>query len=107
MKKPSTTTQPNLFDQADDPIEVVAAAPPDQTARDFATDPRHHVVRVGGATPGKPRHEIVYHPISGKDPGASERLGGMFHVAVFEHMYAPLHLVVGLGNGYCPEPLLV
>lgn len=30
------------------------------------------------ATPGKPRHEIVYHPISGKDPGASERLGGMF-----------------------------
>lgn len=30
------------------------------------------------ATPGKPRHEIVYHPISGKDPGASDRLGGMF-----------------------------
>ena len=29
------------------------------------------------ATPGKPRHEIIFHPLAGKDPGASTRLGGM------------------------------
>ena len=30
------------------------------------------------ATPGKPKHEIVFHPIAGKDPGAGTGLGGMF-----------------------------
>ena len=55
MKRPSTTRQPNLFDRADDPIEVVVAAPPDQAARDFATDPRHHVVLEASAGTGKTR----------------------------------------------------
>jgi ATP-dependent helicase/nuclease subunit A len=53
LKKPSTT-QPNLFDQADDQVEV-PAAPPDQAARDFATDPRHHVVLEASAGTGKTR----------------------------------------------------
>lgn len=30
------------------------------------------------ATPGKPKHEIVFHPIAGKDPGAGMGLGAVF-----------------------------
>ena len=30
------------------------------------------------ATPGKPKHEIVFHPIAGKEPGAGMGLGAVF-----------------------------
>lgn len=40
------------------------------------------------ATPGKPKHEIVFHPIAGKDPGAGTGLGGMFMGPVRIHGYA-------------------
>lgn len=30
------------------------------------------------ATPGKPKHELVFHPIAGKDPGAGMGLGAVF-----------------------------
>ena len=40
------------------------------------------------ATPGKPKHEIVFHPIAGKDPGAGMGLGAVFKGPTRIHGYA-------------------
>ena len=40
------------------------------------------------ATPGKPKHEIVFHPITGKEPGAGMGLGAVFMGPVRIHGYS-------------------
>lgn len=40
------------------------------------------------ATPGKPKHEIVFHPIAGKEPGAGMGLGAVFKGPTRIHGYA-------------------
>lgn len=40
------------------------------------------------ATPGKPKHEIVFDPIAGKDPGAGMGLGAVFKGPTRIHGYA-------------------
>jgi ATP-dependent helicase/nuclease subunit A len=49
--------QPSLFDVPDEPDAPgsAEAVPPDQAARDFAVDPRHHVVLEASAGTGKTR----------------------------------------------------
>lgn len=40
------------------------------------------------ATPSKPKHEIVFHPVAGKDPGAGMGLGAVFMGPTRIHGYA-------------------
>jgi ATP-dependent helicase/nuclease subunit A len=47
--------QPTLFEADDSSREAVDLAPPDQSARDFAVDPAHHVVLEASAGTGKTR----------------------------------------------------
>lgn len=65
------TSQPSLFDQLGDGPGAVELPPPDQSARDFAVDPRNDVVLEASAGTGKTRvlvDRYVHLLASGVDP---------------------------------------